>query len=126
MIFLTSKSHAAQGVGFQAVQIDLADKPAWYRGVAPSGLVPALSHDGAVITESIDICRWVDAELEGPPLAPADTAKRRHMDALISLAGRVNSSGFDLLSGRDARCADLDMGTCMASCQQVNPCLAAL
>ena len=87
------------------MQIDLAHKPAWYRAVAPSGLVPALSSDGTIITESIDICRWVDAELEGPPLVPADMAKRREMDALISHASRVNSAGFELLSGQDARCA---------------------
>ena len=102
---LSTRSHAVQGVQFQPVQIDLADKPAWYRRVAPSGLVPALSYGGSVITESINICRWVDAELEGPPLVPADTARRREMDALISLAARVNSAGLDLLSGQGARCA---------------------
>lgn len=35
-------------VPFHLVHVDLARKPAWYRGVNPRGLVPAVQHEGEV------------------------------------------------------------------------------
>ena len=95
---------AVQGVDYQAVQIDLSEKPSFYRRVNSAGLVPAISSVGSVVTESLDIVRWIDNTLEGPRLAPADAVQRQDMDALISTASRLISAGFDLLAGRNCRC----------------------
>jgi hypothetical protein len=46
-----------QGVPFDLVQVDLSDKPAWYQGVNPRGLVPAVAWRGEVVSESVDVVR---------------------------------------------------------------------
>ena len=46
-----------QGVQFQVVQVDLSNKPGWYRSINPQTLVPSLVADGETVVESIDICR---------------------------------------------------------------------
>lgn len=47
-----------QRTDFSMVHVDLANKPAWYKSINPNGLVPAVTFDGYVTTESIDICRY--------------------------------------------------------------------
>lgn len=76
-----------KGYPFTMVHIDLSNKPNWYYGVNPRGLVPAVSYKGDVMTESMDICRWLSGE---------DT----HDDALLSSAV---SSCLDAVSGSDSR-----------------------
>lgn len=94
------------------MQIDLSDKPSWFCRVNSSGLVPALCSQGRVVTESIDICRWVDSNLEGPALLPGDAECRSQMDALIRAASRINSAGFALLAGQHARRACCKLWDC--------------
>lgn len=88
---------------FHLCHIDLAAKPAWYRGVNPRGLVPALEHDGIVHTESLDICRFVDAAFEGPPLVPADPAALAAMDACIRQSEAAIEAGLALVAGQTGR-----------------------
>ena len=42
---------------FDLVQVDLSDKPSWYRSVNGRGLVPAVQWQGQTVVESIDIVR---------------------------------------------------------------------
>jgi glutathione S-transferase len=44
---------------FDAVHVDLSNKPRWYSSVHPRGLVPAVTVDGSTLLESLDICRSV-------------------------------------------------------------------
>jgi Glutathione S-transferase, N-terminal domain len=37
-------------------QVDLSNKPAWYRTLHPEGLVPCVAWKGHVQVESVDIC----------------------------------------------------------------------
>jgi glutathione S-transferase len=48
---------AMQAVPFELVQVDLSDKPSWYRAINPRGLVPAVVHQGEAGVESLDLCR---------------------------------------------------------------------
>ena len=50
-----------------------------YLAVNPKGLVPALVHDGRVITESTIICEYLDDAFPAPPLRPADPFGRSVM-----------------------------------------------
>ena len=93
-----------QGVEFQPVQIDLSRKPHYFSSVSTSGLVPAVAYKGASITESLDICRWVNKNFDGPELVPVDKERRDAMEALMSAASRINAAGLDLLAGRGSRC----------------------
>ena len=103
-----------QGVDFQPVQIDLSRKPAYFSTVSTSGLVPAVAYKEAVITESLDICRWVNETFDGPELVPADKKNRDAMEALVSAASRINTAGLDLLAGRGSRCAGMQDAMCCA------------
>ena len=101
---LSNYNLLVQGVEFQPVQIDLSRKPAYFSSVSTSGLVPAVSYKGTVISESLDICRWVGRSFDGPELVPADRKSRDAMEALVNAASRINAAGLDLLAGR-GRCA---------------------
>ena len=45
----------------------------WFKQINPNGQVPALDHDGRIITESTVICEYLeDVFPDAPPLRPAD------------------------------------------------------
>ncbi|KAL4451687.1 hypothetical protein ABPG75_007349 [Micractinium tetrahymenae] len=91
-------------VPFHLVHVDLAHKPAWYRGLNLRGLVPAVQHQGQVHLESADIIRWVDSAFEGPPLVPSEAAARRDMEELLrGPCSKVVSAGLDLMAGKTGR-----------------------
>ena len=50
----------------------------------PWGKVPALTHGGIVLFETLAITRYIDEAFEGPALQPADPAARAEMDQWIS------------------------------------------
>ena len=97
---LTMPVLTLQGIVFQPVQIDLSCKPRYFSQVSPSGLVPAVALRGDTITESLDICRWIDSTFEGPALVPDSQKGRDAIEKLISAANKINSAGLDLLAGR--------------------------
>ena len=50
----------------------------------PQGLVPALeTDDGAVLTQSLAIIRWLDETIPQPPLFPADALERARVNAFV-------------------------------------------
>ncbi|MEI9965694.1 MAG: glutathione S-transferase N-terminal domain-containing protein [Caulobacteraceae bacterium] len=51
----------------------------WFKALNPNGQVPALVHDGKVITESTVICEYIDEVFDGPPLRPGDPYWRARM-----------------------------------------------
>lgn len=53
-----------------------------YLATNPQGLVPALEHDGAVVTQSLAICEYLDEVYPEPALLPADPAGRAAVRAM--------------------------------------------
>ena len=53
-----------------------------YRDLHPSGLVPALEHDGQLLTQSLAIIEYLDERYPEPPLLPAAAADRAYVRAL--------------------------------------------
>ncbi|XP_056860228.1 glutathione S-transferase L1-like [Raphanus sativus] len=61
----------------ELVPINLFNKPSWYKErVNPASMVPALEHNGKVITESLDVIKYIDGNFDGPSLYPKDPEKR--------------------------------------------------
>ncbi|TIP00393.1 MAG: glutathione S-transferase family protein [Mesorhizobium sp.] len=93
---------AEKGVPFERVNVDLADKPEWFRAISPLGKVPLLrvrhGHLEEVIFESAVILEFLE-ETEANPLHPADPlARARHRawiefgSAILNAIGRFYSA----------------------------------
>jgi RNA polymerase-associated protein len=68
---------AEKGVPYDAVEVDLADRPAWIvEKNPPAGRVPVLEEEGWVLPESAVIDEYLDERYPEPPLLPADPAER--------------------------------------------------
>ena len=65
-----------KGLPFVLHEIDLFNRPAWFRDVSPHGKVPVLRHDGATIHESAIINQYLDEAFPLPPLMPSTPAGR--------------------------------------------------
>lgn len=65
-----------KGLEFELVEIDLYNRPPWFKDVSPYGKVPALRHDGRVVYESAIINQYLDEAFPTPPLMPVDAYQR--------------------------------------------------
>lgn len=73
---------AEKGQAFTTQNVDLFRNEQfapWYLAINPKGVVPALDHDGHVITESSLICEYLDDVFPTPRLVPADPYLRAKM-----------------------------------------------
>jgi glutathione S-transferase len=69
---------AEKGVPFERIDVDLSDKPGWFKAISPLGKVPLLKVGEEVLFESAVIVEYLE-ETQGAPLHPADPLGRaRH------------------------------------------------
>jgi glutathione S-transferase len=103
-----------KGLAFALTEVDLFDRPAWFRDVSPYGKVPVLLHEGATIYESAIINEYLDERFPHPPLMPPGAAARAQariwmdycdtrllpaLNALNAGGGDGDRSRIDALSG---------------------------
>ena len=67
---------AEKGLDFTLVNIDLRNKPSWYKEINPREAVPALIHGDFIITESLVINEYIEDLAETSLLMP-ETAQGR-------------------------------------------------
>ncbi|RWD61178.1 MAG: glutathione S-transferase family protein [Mesorhizobium sp.] len=83
---------AEKGVPFERVNVDLANKPDWFRAVSPLGKVPLLrvrqGDQEEVIFESAVILEFLE-ETETTPLHPADPLMRARHRAWIEFGSAI-------------------------------------
>jgi len=58
-----------------------------FRALNPQGLVPALEHDGGVLTQSPAIIEWLEERYPEPPLMPRDPDRRAQVRAMAAIVG---------------------------------------
>lgn len=76
-----------KGVSFDRVDVDLANKPDWFRAISPLGKTPLLRIDGRdVIFESAVICEYLEETQDGPRLHPEDPLARAQHRGWIEFA----------------------------------------
>ncbi len=83
VIALTEK-----GVGFERIDIDLANKPDWFVAISPLGKTPVLQVGDVAIFESAVILEYLE-ETQPSPLHPADPLKRAEHRAWIEFGSAV-------------------------------------
>jgi glutathione S-transferase len=67
---------AEKGVEYEAVEIDLADRPAWIYEKNSTGRVPVVEEDVWLLPESAVIMEYLEERYQEPPLLAADPADR--------------------------------------------------
>lgn len=86
---------AEKAVPFRRIDIDLADKPDWFRAISPLGRVPVLRVGGdAVLFESAVIAEYLE-EVTERKMHPADPLERARHRAWIEMA----SATLDAIAG---------------------------
>ena len=100
---------AEKGVDFQRVDIDLADKPAWFLALSPLGKTPMLLvRDGQAVAplfESAVICDYLD-ETRAPALHPAAPLARARHRAWVEVASATLNQLWQLYTARDEAAFD--------------------
>ena len=79
---------AEKGVDFERRDVDLANKPDWFKAVSPLGKTPVLLADSDAVFESAVICEYLDDTLL-PRLHPADALKRAQHRAWMEFGSTV-------------------------------------
>ena len=85
---------AEKGLGYETVEIDLSERPAWLYDKNPSGRVPVLEEErGFILPESLVIMEYLEELFPEQSLWPADPAERA--------LGRLWLDRFDVRLGSD-------------------------
>lgn len=69
---------AEKGIAHEARVIDLQNIPDWYAEISPTGKVPLLKVDDAVVWESTVINEFLEDLFPEPPLLPREPVARAH------------------------------------------------
>jgi len=85
---------AEKRVAFELVEIDLANKPAWFSNVSLYGKVPALEHEGQRIVESAVINEYIEETFPDPRLLPREPAPRALARIWIDFANTRLASAY--------------------------------
>lgn len=81
-------SLAEKGVPFTRTDIDLADRPEWFRRLSPLGKVPLLRVGDATLFESAAILEYLE-DTQAPALHPAEALPRARHRAWIEFGSAV-------------------------------------
>jgi glutathione S-transferase len=91
---------AEKGLPFERREVDLSNKPEWFRAVSPLGKTPVLLVGEAPIFESAVICEYLD-EIAAPRLHPADALERARHRAWVEFGSQLLATIGGLYSAPD-------------------------
>ncbi|KAG2178414.1 hypothetical protein INT44_001566 [Umbelopsis vinacea] len=90
------------GAEYEKVEIDLQNKPTWYKDVNPETKVPALTVDGYNIAESLVLVELVNDLFPEKKLLPDNALKRAQIRFFVEYwSSKVNPQQWKLLGARD-------------------------
>ena len=91
---------AEKAVPFERIDIDLADKPDWFKKISPLGKVPLLMVGDEVLFESAVIVEYLDETFE-PRLHPADALTRARHRAWMEFGSSILSNIWTIETTND-------------------------
>jgi glutathione S-transferase len=91
---------AEKGLPFERREVDLANKPDWFRAVSPLGKTPVLLVGETPIFESAVICEYLE-DVAAPRLHPADALERARHRAWIEFGSQMLNTIAGLYSAPD-------------------------
>jgi stringent starvation protein A len=100
---------AEKDVAYDAVEIDLGDRPAWIYEKNSTGRVPVLEEDGWLLPESAVIMEYLEERYPEPALLPADPADRALPRLRIFRADELTSPYYALRRGEEGARERLDV-----------------
>jgi glutathione S-transferase len=92
---------AEKGVEFEAVEIDLSDRPAWLYEKNTTGRVPVVEEDGWILPESAVIMEYLEERYPEPALLGSDPADRARARLWIFRHDDFTSPYYALRRGQD-------------------------
>jgi glutathione S-transferase len=99
---------AEKGIAYEAIAVDLDDRPAWIYDKNPLGRVPVLEEDEFVLPESAVIDEYLEERYPEPALWPADAAERAFGRLLVFRFDQLSKPYYGLRRGEDGARERLD------------------
>ena len=99
---------AEKGVEYEAIEIDLSDRPVWIYEKNSTGRVPVVEEDGWLLPESAVIMEFLEERYPEPPLLAADPADRGLARLAIYRHSDFTDPYYALRRGDDGAAARLD------------------
>ena len=93
-------SLSEKNVPFERIDIDLANKPDWFKAISPLGKTPVLKVDKTAIFESAVILEYLEETLP-PPLHPADPLRRAEHRSWIEFGSAILNDIAGFYSAQD-------------------------
>ncbi len=90
-----------KAVAFERIDVDLANKPAWFTALSPLGKTPVLRAGETAIFESAVILEYLE-ETQPSPLHPADPLRRAEHRSWIEFGSAVLDDIAGFYSAADA------------------------
>ena len=107
-----------KSVPYDRVDVDLANKPAWFKAVSPLGKTPVLKVGERAIFESAVIVEYLE-DTQGHPLHPADPLVRAEHRAFIEFASSLLNDIWGFYTAPDAGAFDGKAKTIAGKFQQL-------
>jgi glutathione S-transferase len=99
---------AEKGLEYEAIAVDLDDRPAWIYEKNPLGKVPVLEEGDFVLAESAVINEYLEERWPEPPLWPADPGERALGRLLVHRFDKVSRPYYALRRGDEGARKRLD------------------
>jgi glutathione S-transferase len=96
---------AEKNVPFERINVDLADKPDWFRKISPLGKVPLLMVGEEVLFESAVIVEYLDETVE-PKLHPSDALARARHRAWMEFGSSILANIWTIETAKDRSAFD--------------------